>query len=54
MRNKNVEPFISGTGIEEAYIIEMKFANKAEQRCTGNTGLLITLAKEIQSDSVTS
>lgn len=54
MRSKNVEPSISGIGIEEAYIIEMKFANKAETEITGNTGLLIILAKEIQSDSVTS
>lgn len=30
MRNKSVEPSISGTGIQEAYIIETKFANKAE------------------------
>ena len=54
MRSKNVEPSINGIGIEEAYIIEMKFASKAETQITGNTGLLITLAKEIQSDSVTS
>lgn len=44
MRNKNVEISINGTGREEADIIEMKFANKAEaerhweHRLTDNSG----------------
>lgn len=44
MWNKNVGPSINGIGIEEAYIIEMKFANKAEtemyweHRVTDNSG----------------
>lgn len=44
MRNKNVETSINGTGREEAYMIETKFANKAEaerhweHRLTDNSG----------------